>query len=74
MNAKLNVMTRKDYRLLADVVVDMYAQGLEDDNHVKRAIDVELAIGNALNSAYANFDKPKWHLYIQKHAGLTCKK
>ena len=67
-------MTRKDYRLLADVVVDLYKQGLEDDNHVKRSIDVELAIGNALNSAYANFDKSKWHLYIQKHAGLTCKK
>jgi hypothetical protein len=52
----------------------MYAQGLEDDNHVKRAIDVELAIGSALNNAYANFDKSKWHLYIQKHAKLTCKK
>ena len=38
-------MTRKDYRLLADVVVDLYKQGLEDDNHVKRSIDVEMALG-----------------------------
>ena len=67
-------MTRKDYRLLADVVVDMYKQGLEDDNHVKRAIDVELAIASALNNAYGNFDKSKWHLYIQKKAGLSYKK
>ena len=65
-------MTRKDYRLLADVCVDMYKQGLEDDNHVKRAIDVELAIASALNNAYGNFDKSKWHLYIQKNASLTC--
>jgi len=67
-------MTRKDFRLLADVCVDMYKDTLEDDNHVKRAIDVELAIGAALNNAYGNFDKSKWHLYIQKNAKLTYKK
>ena len=66
-------MTRKDFRLLADVVVDMYKQGLEDDNHVKRSIDVELAIAKALNNAYDNFDRSKWHLYIQKKAGLSYK-
>ena len=65
-------MTRKDYRLLADVVVDLYKQGLEEDNHVKRSIDVELALGEALNRAYTNFDKSKLHLYIQKNANLTC--
>ena len=65
-------MTRKDYRLLADVVVDLYKQGLEEDNHVKRSIDVELALGETLNRAYTNFDKSKWHLYIQKNANLTC--
>jgi len=67
-------MTRKDYRLLADVCVDMYKDALEDDNHVSRAIDVELALAKALNTAYGNFDKSKWHLYIQKNAGLSYKK
>jgi len=67
-------MTRKDYRLLADVCVDMYKDALEDDNHVSRAIDVELALAKALHTAYGNFDKSKWHLYIQKKAGLSYKR
>ena len=67
-------MTRKDYRLLADVCVELYTDALENDNHVSRAIDVEVAIAKALNNAYGNFDKSKWHLYIQKKAGLSYKK
>ena len=67
-------MTRKYYRLLADVCVDMYKDALEDDNHVSRAIDLELALAKALNTAYGNFDKSKWHLYIQKKSGLSYKR
>ena len=62
-------MTRKDYRLLADAMVEMYDRAKLDGS--MDCGEVSESIASALNSGYTNFDRSKWFSYIEKETALA---
>lgn len=58
-------MTRKDYKLLADVIVEAHNRYHElDPDMLEEAVDLENLLADELNRAYSNFSRTKWHDYI----------
>jgi len=60
-----NEMTRKDYVLLADLIIDLR----DEDKPYPKIRDfviteVEVELSRALKSSYKNFDANRWHSYI----------
>ena len=58
-------MTRKDYVLLADLIIDLR----DEDKPYPKIRDfviteVEVELSRALKSSYKNFDANRWHSYI----------
>jgi len=59
-------MTRKDYRVIADAVIEAYYREIKDFRSTSHTASTMNILSKKLNSAYSNFDTGKWHAYIQK--------
>jgi hypothetical protein len=57
-------MTRKDYKLLADVVVEAHNRYHEHEQKHDMLDEIENLLADELNRAYSNFSRTKWHDYI----------
>jgi hypothetical protein len=66
-----NEMTRKDYVLLADLIIDLRSEDKPYPKDGSTALirdfvimEVEVELSKALKSSYKNFDANRWHSYI----------
>ena len=59
-------MTRKDYRIIANAIVELYYDETQEFESTQHAANTQHTIGQLLRKAYHNFDITKWNEYIER--------
>ena len=59
-------MTRKDYRIIADSIVELYYDESSAVESTQHAAIAQYTIAQHLRKSYHNFDITKWNDYIER--------
>jgi len=60
------MMTRKDYRIIADSIVELYYDESSAFESTQHAAIAQYTIAQHLRKSYHNFDITKWNEYIER--------
>ena len=60
------MMTRKDYRIIADSIVELYYDESSAFESTQHAAIAQYTIAQPLRKSYHNFDITKWNEYIER--------
>ena len=60
------MMTRKDYRIIANAIVELYYDEAQEFESTQHAANAQHTIARHLKSIYHNFDLRIWNAYIER--------